>query len=54
MNVKERKEAFIEGGKAGGKAGGKRREKFNYIIIPQNEIKYNKFKKTFSLTLCIS
>lgn len=50
MNVKERKEAFIEGGKA----GGKRREKFNYIIIPPNEIKYNKFKKTVSLTLCIS
>lgn len=49
MNVKERKEAFIER-----LAGGKRREKFNYIIIPQNEIKYNKFKKTVSLTLCIS
>lgn len=34
MNVQERKEAFIDG-----LAGGKRKEKFNYIIIPQNEMK---------------
>lgn len=46
MNLKKRKEAFI-----GGLAGGKRGEKFNYIIILQNKIK---FKKTNSLTLSIS